>query len=71
MALAPCVALERVGGGGGVSLSEGERGSFMSPSNHQALNSTIRSCYFVAGLWQGGKRAARLAPLALKWRAGG
>lgn len=33
---------------GSVSLSEG---SFMSPCNHQVLNSTIRSCYFVAVLW--------------------
>lgn len=24
----------------------------MGPCNHQVLNSTIRSCYFVAGLWR-------------------
>lgn len=33
---------------GSAPLSEG---SFMSPCNHQVLNSTIRSCYFVAILW--------------------
>ena len=33
--------------GVGPPLSEG---SFMSPCNHQVLNSTIRSCYFVAVL---------------------
>lgn len=37
-----------LGGGGGPPLSEG---GFMSPRNHQVLNSTIRSCYFVAVLW--------------------
>ncbi len=50
MALAPCVALEEWKEmEGWVFLSEG---SFTSPCNHQVLNSTIRSCYFVAGLWQ-------------------
>lgn len=38
--------VEAAAGGGG-PLSEGR---FMSPRNHQVLNSTIRSCYFVAVL---------------------
>lgn len=37
----------------------------MGPSNHQVLNSTIRSCYFVTTLLQ---EARKLIGLELEWR---
>lgn len=59
--------LEGVEGVWRVGFSVREGGKFMSPCNHQVLNSTIRSCYFATSIWQeahsfseqGGRRMAR------------